>query len=350
MNEPDHTDVPILVATTRAAAPASPPGYSGARAGTLDLADATVTVPRERRPGTIAYPGRTSDPSRHFTVKMLDRGIGKAEFVSRLDARADAAERHIRRASTAFVFVHGFNTDFVEGLFRHAQITHDFAVPGLAVSFSWASAGLPSAYLYDRESALLARDGLAQTLETVMESRVSEIVLVGHSMGAAIVMEMLRDLTLAGKAALLDRIGTVLLASPDIDEDMFHQQFNAIAPRPQSFVVFVSRHDGVLHTSAQLRGGVPRVGLGTDIAGLTAMGILVLDLSDFSGWSLATIHFEFATAPLVMALIKDGAAARRTLGEPDAPPLDQVIAELARHDAAVRRIVRLPGEKRHKKP
>ena len=70
---------------------------------------------------------------------------------------------------TALVFVHGFNTAFTDALYRTAQIVWDLQHNGLAVLFTWASRGDIIDYLYDKESAYLARDDFITLLQKFEE-------------------------------------------------------------------------------------------------------------------------------------------------------------------------------------
>jgi esterase/lipase superfamily enzyme len=49
-----------------------------------------------------------------------------------------------------FVFVHGFNTNFDEGVYRVAQIVHDSEMNAAPVLFNWPSRGRPSAIFMTR--------------------------------------------------------------------------------------------------------------------------------------------------------------------------------------------------------
>ncbi|MBL6430626.1 MAG: alpha/beta hydrolase [Alphaproteobacteria bacterium] len=59
-----------------------------------------------------------------------------------------------------FVFIHGYNARFPEALYRMVQLKHDSGLPHVAVLFTWASGGNVTDYLYDSNSATIARDGL----------------------------------------------------------------------------------------------------------------------------------------------------------------------------------------------
>ena len=61
------------------------------------------------------------------------------------------------------LFVHGYNNNFSEAIYRHAQIAWDYEMRGPQIHFAWPSAADPLEYTYDRDSVLIARDALART-------------------------------------------------------------------------------------------------------------------------------------------------------------------------------------------
>jgi esterase/lipase superfamily enzyme len=83
----------------------------------------------------------------------------------------------------AALFVHGFNTNFAEGVYRQAQLSHDHDVEGPSIHFAWPSAAITADYAYDRESALFSRDGLEAAIEALARANVASYNLVAHSMG-----------------------------------------------------------------------------------------------------------------------------------------------------------------------
>src|SRR5690606_23831870 len=125
------------------------------------------------------------------------------------------------------LFIHGYNNTFAEGLYRFAQIEHDLNLPGVPMHFSWPSRGQPLAYAADRDSVLYSRDGLERSIEIAAQAG-GKTILVAHSMGAALLMESLRQMAIAGKRDTLDRIGAVVLLSPDIDVGLFRMQVRTI--------------------------------------------------------------------------------------------------------------------------
>ncbi|TPL21740.1 MULTISPECIES: alpha/beta fold hydrolase [unclassified Mesorhizobium] len=308
--------ISFLIATTRTRSPISEPPYSRDRSPILSFSQLTVVVPATHRPGTVETSSTSPDPKRHFSARDLVRFENRASFAGRLNgmlAKRPPSEREV------FIFVHGYNNNFAEGLFRNAQVVHDYRISSVPVHFSWASAGSIGAYLFDRDSALQARDGLAETIEIAARSNASGVFIVGHSMGAYVVMEALRTLVLQGKAAVTSRIRGVLLAAPDIDPDVFSSQVRDIPQLPHPFTIVVSRRDRALSLSRRIAGGQPRVGSGFDIPLLQKKDIQVIDISDVDGGG----HSGFATSETLMKLLRSGPLLRRLIVNEDMPVEDK---------------------------
>src|SRR5690606_36940194 len=130
-------------------------------------------------------------------------------------------ERITRTGGRALVFVHGYRTPFDGSVYRTAQIVHDSGYTGTPVLFSWASSGRTVDYIYDNNSATVARDGLEKTLRTLRAAGASRIDIVAHSMGNWLTMEALRQFALTSDRDIGNSLGDVILASPDIDVDVF---------------------------------------------------------------------------------------------------------------------------------
>ncbi len=296
--------------------------YSGDRSDTLGFAEISVSIPKNRAPGTIEYPRKTPELSKQFATVGYKTGMDEAAFIASLNKQLAAIPPSDR---TIFLFVHGYNTNFASGIFRQAQMAHDFRVSGIAVSFSWASAGRTPLYLYDRDSAQLAREGLRQTLEILARTNDNGIMLLGHSMGGLVTMEALRDIGLRKNRKTLKKIDTLILASPDIDERVFDQQLAAIDPLPQPFILFVSKKDRALQASQQLRGGQNRLGEGANIEKFREKGIAVVDLTNVEDGGDGINHTTFATSKTVMDLARSGTLGRDALlGRTKAKPLKPI--------------------------
>jgi len=298
--------VPFLVSTVRDRADQPSVAYSRTRSEGLNFSEIDVRIPAMHRPGSVETSSSKPDPKRNFTASnyapLPDSSAMIAELNRRLASRP-AAQREV------FIFVHGYNNNFAEGLFRNAQIVHDYEIGSVPIHFSWASAASFTRYLFDRDSAIIARRGLAQTLEMVTKTKANGVVLVGHSMGAVVIMEALRTLSLEKRQDVLKSIKGVMLAAPDLDPDLFRSQIEDINPLPQPFTIVVSRRDRALDISRRLAGGAPRIGSGHDIAFLQNKNVQVLDISQVDSGG----HSVFASSNTLIKLLGSGYLLRRLI-------------------------------------
>lgn len=287
----------VLVATTRALdEETGAPGLQ--RDATLRFARYDVAIPPGNPPGRVSLPrgNQPFDASQHFAVS-------DAALLSAAEFRAALAQQTAQRPSghrDSIVFVHGFNTSFIEGVYRVAQLDNDLNLPGVMVQYAWPSLGAPLAYAHDRDSALFARDGLEHMLRETAAATPGRVIIVGHSMGGHLVMEVLRQIAIAGDRALLGRLGGVVLISPDLDVDLFRMQAGRIGDLPQPFLVVSSQRDRILRLSARLTGQRERLGNLSDPALIDGLGVTMLDVSAFS---TGDGHFTIGTSPALIQLL-----------------------------------------------
>lgn len=297
----DATPYTVHVATTRAPTE-SGLDFSNLRGTGTSRARFVVSVPPGHRPGRVDWPrDSTPDPRRHFVTRSAEPLEDAATFRHSID-RALAAMPPEQR--DAIVYVHGFNVNFAESLYRNVQLTHDLGIPGKQVVFSWASAGNPLGYLHDRDSLHVDRDALETLIRDVATSRAQQVILLAHSMGAFLTMEALRQLAIAGDRRTLERIGGVVLLAPDIDVSVFRAQVARIGTLPQPFVVFVSRSDQALFLSARVARERDRLGSMPDATAVADLPVVVLDITDF-GRQGGLNHNVVATSPALMSILRN---------------------------------------------
>lgn len=293
------TRVPIIVATSRAPAP-PPEHFSGQRSTSLAFARFEVSIPPDRTAGTVRFPADAKpDPQKDFLTVTVDELDGQGGFI-----RAVNTELAALQTSTATVFVHGYNTNFVEGLYRQAQLHSDYADPGLSVHYSWPSAAAARLYVYDIESALFARTGLEATINALTQSRVTGITLVSHSMGGQVLLETLNQMALRGDRSAFRKIKDVVLLSPDVNVELFNAQLQQIAPINLPIYIVVSGRDEALQISSRLRGEQARLGaLRENVWDASGYNVKVIDLTEVSGGDPLR-HFSAGSSPSVVALVK----------------------------------------------
>jgi esterase/lipase superfamily enzyme len=250
------------------------------RAEALSYGMHTVSIPPEREPGRIRYPRGTPDPMRHFTLAYAEPIDHEEAFVAALDRKLSQLDEEER---ILVIFMHGYNETFGSGLFRFAQMMHDFEIPGVPLYFAWPSAGDPRFYAYDLDSVFISRDGFADTLRLAARAQADRIMIIAHSMGSMLTLEALRDLSEAGHTDVLGRIGQVALMSPDLSVDVFRSQLAAIGEASDiDFVVFTSTRDRALQASAVLRGQTDRLGSLRSIEDVADLRLTVIDVSGFN--------------------------------------------------------------------
>lgn len=246
--------ITVYVATTRERQAPDQNSFTNRRARELNFADYTVSVPPTHKPGRIEWPRTPADPATSFTP-IRDTVLTRPSFEAALAGRRCGETG----ASTA-VFVHGYNTNFPEALFRVVQMTADTDPRTISVLFAWPSDASTLGYVADRDSAMYSRDYLADFLLRLTQlCGGGQITLVGHSMGGWLTVEALRQLRLAGREDVLKRL-QVALASPDIDIEVFRTQMSIIGPLSPPMTVLVSRDDRALSVSSRLAGARQRLG------------------------------------------------------------------------------------------
>lgn len=296
---PGATRLDMLVATTRAPSPESGVLFSGER-GETSLSSVAVSVPPDerRQVGQVQWPRRTPpDPAAEFALMRVDPLKDLAQLDSWIRKQGIRSRR-------VLVFVHGFNTRFESALFSFAQIVHDSGADAAPVLFSWPSRGNLFDYAYDRESANISRDAFEKLLDRLSESpSVGEVTILAHSMGAWLTMETLRQMAIR-KGKVPRRIQNVILASPDIDVDLFRAQLASLGEKRPRFVVFVSRRDRALQLSRSIAGNIERLGAADPEAKpwIAGKGVEVVDLTGVGGADI-TRHSKFSENPDVVRLL-----------------------------------------------
>ena len=91
-------------------------------------------------------------------------------------------------------------------------------------------------------------------------------------MGNWVTVEAFRQIRISGDLPPASKIGTILLAAPDIDIDVFKSQLRRFGKPQKPFYVVLSQDDRALFLSRTIAGGVTRVGDASDTAELTALG------------------------------------------------------------------------------
>jgi esterase/lipase superfamily enzyme len=247
--------VTVYVATTRSRQTPDTNVFTNHHSRELNYAAFKISIPPEHRAGNIELPASTPDPALSFAT-VQQEVLDKQTFERQIAARSGP-----RTPLKAAVFVHGFNTNFQEAVFRLAQMTADADVGGAPILFAWPSEAKLSGYVADKDAVTASRDQLAQVLTMVArDPAVADVTVIAHSMGAWLTVEALRQLRLAHNDAVISRL-RVILAAPDIDVEVFRTQLAVIGPLSPPMTVLVSRDDIALSVSSFIADKRPRVGM-----------------------------------------------------------------------------------------
>jgi len=299
------TKVELIAATTRAPAEDKAILFTGERGTGLMIDAVTISIPPDgqREIGQVQWPKRLpADPQKDFTTVAVDPIGDEKEGEAWL-------KTHVPKSRRVLVFVHGFNNLYEEAVYRFAQIVHDSKADVVPVVFTWPSRGSLFDYNYDKESTNYSRDALEDLLTQIARNpAVGEVTVMAHSMGTWLAVEALRQMAIRN-GRIDPKISNVILAAPDLDVDVFGQQYQSIAGKAPHFTLFVSRDDRALTLSKRISGNVERLGHidpSTEPyrSQLEAAGITVLDLTKLKSGDPLN-HGKFAESPEVVRLIGD---------------------------------------------
>lgn len=321
----DVTRQRLFIATTREASEATGAFYSAGRAPDLGLASVEVTIPPNHVVGHLERPRRLPpDPRTEFTVVDPVVYPSDGSYIAEINrelAKRPPGER------TVLLFVHGYNNTTSDAILRLAQFVEDSGYKGVPVLFTWASAASAPRYVYDLNSALVARVELKDIAGVLSRTRAESFDIFAHSMGTFLTMEGLVDAAQAGTLGRRGMIDHIVLASPDIDIDLFRTQIGYLPASIRGrMYLLISRDDRALLTSRVIAGGVPRVGA-ADAEALEGFGVTVIDLSEISDSSSGS-HSKFTGSPEVVQLIGAGLNRAGRFDQGSTPALDQLLTDV----------------------
>lgn len=109
---------PVFVATTREVKDGA---FDTGRSEAVHFARYDISIPPDRELGEINWPPRGSKPNprKHFVTAKQILFAGEPDF------RSDLSKSLAANGGEAVIFVHGYNNNFSEGLYRVAQFAHD---------------------------------------------------------------------------------------------------------------------------------------------------------------------------------------------------------------------------------
>ena len=220
-------------------------------------------------------------------------------------------------ASSALVFIHGYNVTFKDALFTASQIASDIGYEGRVYMYSWPSAAKTLRYIADLDNSEQAEPFLRSFMKLLLrDADIDYVDIIVHSMGSQSVLRALSSLQsvfeterqgAAGPTKI--RIGQIMFAAPDVARPVFDQKVRRIAPHANRVTVYASSTDAALLGSQLLRSGAPRMGELQDGEPLTVevKNVHVIDATGPDRWWRILTgygHGYFAQDPNVRLDIK----------------------------------------------
>jgi esterase/lipase superfamily enzyme len=254
----DH--VSVYFATTREYDASATPDRAFTNVGTkkewINYGTTEVGVPLPHSEGT----------QKGIKVERIDLPKGDRQHEFRVLTAAETTNPH----RPLIVFVHGFNNTFETAAERAALYAYDLQpdVSSKAAVFSWPSHEKLFGYFGDEDSVLVNQDRADQVLEILRTHDLSNVVLIGHSMGCRVLTFALRDLELIRDQGKTPKLGhpqfaQLILIEPDVNAEYFRINIARLRSICSHVTVYASNHDNALRFSNFLHGD-PREGeLGT---------------------------------------------------------------------------------------
>jgi esterase/lipase superfamily enzyme len=242
--------VPVFYGTDRARTGAKEPrDFYGAERGQLELGRCEVSIPKTHVRGKLESPSIwrgefKEDPDKHVVLLKLiplEPGEFNKQFQTRL---GEVESRHV------FVFIHGYNVEFVDAARRTAQLANDLKFPGVPVLYSWPSQGRIWNYLADGQAVRATEPHLKQFLSNlVAQANGARIHLVAHSMGNRALTRVLQSFAAENAGQLF---GEVILTAPDIEAETLRELAPDLKKVAQRITLYASSGDAALVASQTL--------------------------------------------------------------------------------------------------
>ena len=291
------TDMDVLYATDRQVDEMTPAGpkYGRGRTDWLAFGNATVSLsPSVSWDELVADSTSAKREHNYFLTTSATREQGRFSWynlprvvqpdgrlaLSPAAATQIAADREQfqqmvsqRLAQTphkdVYVYIHGFANTFDDAVFRAAELWHFMGRQGVCIAYTWPSGyGGPFGYFHDRESGEYTVLHLKQFLRALADCPdVERIHIISHSRGTDVATTALRELNIdclarGQETRKVFKLQTLILASPDLDGDVFRERFlhENMGLAQQQLVIYFSPTDEALAISNWLFSGEHRLG------------------------------------------------------------------------------------------
>jgi esterase/lipase superfamily enzyme len=182
------------------------------------------------------------------------------------------------------VFIHGYNTSFIDAVLSAAQFGHDLGIGQGIGLFSWPSKGNEFSYVADGSSAELNKYALAEFLEQFINAFPEHgVSLVAHSMGCRCLLGAVEKLA-GTKPELAKSIHQIVLAAADVDTRLMPIVGRYAVENADRTTSYVGNKDYALKISTIVN-QIPRVGFVPPAFVMDGLDTVLVNDNDLGEWS-----------------------------------------------------------------
>jgi esterase/lipase superfamily enzyme len=218
---PDETPkqvlIPLLYATDREVDPSDDASsLFGSERGPLSFGMATVAIsPKKEGESPFADWSRwepRSNAAHNRNELLAVSPLAQASFNARL-------------GRSVLLYVHGFRRDFDIAALDLALVVYEADLHSVPVFFSWPSEMSVLGYAGDATNVRWATNDLRDTLKHLLnQPAVDTVHVAAHSLGNNGLLDALERLSRDDEARI-DKLGEVIMASPDVDTGLFRREY-----------------------------------------------------------------------------------------------------------------------------
>ncbi len=202
-------------------------------AGTTPLSGTTITSMEDSSEGISV-----SLPVLFDANKLLDQiDLYKTALPARAPVRV-------------LLFIHGFNVSYKDSVQAAARLAWGIRLDMLPIAVTWPSQAKVLRYWQDEQSIEPSAERLRPIVRQILShTKVDEVIIVAHSMGARLATRMLSQLDL--QMASTPKLARVVLAAADLNEDELRELWPRIQPMPKmGWTFYTSGNDFALLASS----------------------------------------------------------------------------------------------------
>ena len=272
--------------------------FNGKRDDSLHYGIMNISIPKNHVRGNLELPtfidkikGHHNDTAKFFILKK-NQFLEKSIFYDSLHYYMG----NLKDSTQAYVFIHGYNTDFIGAAYRSAQLFFDLKASGVPIMFTWPSKGKTYGYWKDQSMADKSAEIFKKFIsETSKQLNGKPLNIIAHSMGNKVLTKALQDLP---KEFPNIKFNNIIMAAPDVASSKFKNEFlDDMKNCSSSITLYSSNKDKALKVSRYLNFR-KRLGFGGKHL-FIADGINTIDLSDLTCQDILS-HSCFAENPVLV--------------------------------------------------